>query len=144
MQSAPGRCAVRQAANEDEKRTLDEYLDRQHLGDVVEYSPGKDHELDAQLCSGRFERVIFAGLDALLIAIWKGGAHLDQWAEAGVRIELAVPLGDDPWTLIDRVYDSLTRWRDRQRRRQIIAATILSALALLAMCVLFFLVLPDR
>jgi hypothetical protein len=143
---APHRgCAVRLATNDEEQRALDDYLDRHGPAHVVEFAAKDDDDLDAELCAGRFDRVVFADLNALLSAIWKDHAHVDRWVDAGVSIELATPPPGDSsaWQAgVLHMFASLTRWRRQQRRRQIIAAVILSALALVALAVLFYLVSP--
>ena len=140
--------AVRTAADKREREAIDGWL-AGHAGvEIVEFAPKDDDDLDDALCGGRFDRVLFADLEALLATIWKGHARVDIWDAAGVRIELAqAPSAsdgagdgkDDPsWRVfVSRTYASLTLWRRRQRRRQITAAAILSALALAAMWVLF-------
>jgi hypothetical protein len=141
----PASWAVRSAANDDEARALDRYFNSHRPTGVVYFAPKDADALDDDLCAGRFQRVVFARLDALLTAIWTGHAHLDQWIAAGVQIELADPPSDanPAWLeFVTTACDSLTRWRQKQRRRQIIAAIILSSLALAALAVLFLLVPP--
>jgi hypothetical protein len=108
----------------------------------------KDDGLDGEVCSGRFERVVFADLDALLTAIWDDHVHIDRWLAAGVRLELAEPPADvdgAAWrTLVVQVCASLSRWRIRQRRRRIIAATILSIVTLAALAALLLLGRPAH
>ena len=139
-----GRCAVRKPSNGDEDRILSEFLRRYRASEVVEFAPKDDDDLDVALCSGRFDCVVFANLDAVLSAIWKGHARVDRWVEAGVRIELADLANGDPASsqpFVTAMYESLARWRKGQRRRQVIAAIVLSILALLAIAVLFLSVL---
>ena len=86
---------------------------------------------------------MFADLDALLEMLWKNHADIGRWAAAGVRVELAEPrtedlLSDHP--LVKTAYTSLARWRARERRRKVIAGLIFSALALLALAILFYFV----
>jgi hypothetical protein len=141
----PANCAVRSAANDDEARALEGYFDSHPSTGVVHFAPKDADALDDDLCAGRFQRVVFVRLDALLSAIWTGHAHLDRWIAAGVQIELADPPSDaEPSWLefIKAMYDSLARWRQKQRRRQIFAAIILSCLALAALAVLFLLAPP--
>lgn len=141
------RCAVRLAGDGESNRALADRLLRQGLSGAVRFASKDDDELDAQLCAGRFDRVVFPDLDALLEAVWNHHAHLDRWAAAGVRIDLAVPPGGEAsdWrALIGSVYESLARHRRRLRRRQIAAALVLSVLALLAVAVLLWLIPPAR
>jgi len=130
-------CAFRQASDKAEQRLLTAYFERHGVTGAVEFARIDDDRLDAALCAGQYERVIFANLDALLEAIWKGYARPDRWVKAEVRIEFAD--GTDPDRTRDFVlgmYDSLSRWRQANRRRQIVAAAILSAIALAAMMLL--------
>ena len=129
--------AFRQASDEAEQRLLTAYFEQQSLTDAVQFARIDDDRLDAALCAGQYERAIFASLDALLESIWKGYAHPDRWVEAGVRIEFADGTDSDrARDVVLGMYDSLSRWRQANRRRQIVAATILSAIALAAMMVL--------
>ncbi len=143
--ASPASWAVRSAANDGEARALARVFDSHPSSGVVYFAPKDDDALDDDLCAGRFQRVVFARLDALLSAIWTGHAHFDQWIAAGVQIELADPPSDanPSWLeFVTATYDSLARWRQKQRRRQITAAIILSCLALAALAVLFLLALP--
>lgn len=140
------RCAVRLAAGEDGNHALLNYLEREGLSDAARYAPKDDDELDVALCAGRFDRVVFADLDSLCAAVWKDHAHLDRWSAADVRIDLAVPppAAADWRDICTEVFGSLARHRRRRRRVQIIAAVILSALALLAVAVLLWVIPPAR
>ena len=146
-QASRGGWAVRSASNDEEERVLAAYLAQRDVPLVVEFAPKDDDTLNAELCAGRYERVVFAGLDALLTTVWKEHAQVDRWMAAGVRIELAAPPNDDhsDWqSYVTSMCDSLARWRRQQRRRQVITAVVLSALALIAMAVLFFVVPPGK
>lgn len=147
IQPPSATCAVRQPTTEQERRDLAAYLEAEHLTDVVKFSATDDDDLDEALCAGRFERVVFAGLDALLTGIWNDHAQIDQWLARGVRIDLAAgPAADPaaPQAFVMAAYDSFTKWRRQQRRYQVAAAAVLSVLGLAAMAVLFFLVPVAR
>ena len=134
------RCAVRLPAQAAEKAALDAYL-RAHEGwQTTTFAPKDDDELNIALAEGQFETVLFASLPNLLECVWKGHAEPDRWASAGVRIELATPPDSaETWrTHFQAVYASLAEWRRQERRRQIIAACILSATALIAVGVFLF------
>lgn len=113
---------------------------------ATKFLPKDDDELNAGLCAGRFARVVFGSLDSLFEMIWKEQADLEQWRTAGVEIELASPPeGGTQWRpLAANVYKSYSDWRSAQRRRQIVAAIILSAAALMAMAVLFSFIPPAK
>lgn len=99
------------------------------------------------LAAGRYKRAAFANLNALLEAIWKGEAQLDEWKSAGVEIILACPPTSDADVWRNMVMDtflSLKKWRTAKRRRQIVAGAILSVIALAAMAVLLSFVPPVR
>ncbi len=117
-------CAVRSAANDDEARALNRYFNSHPSTGVVYFAPKDADALDDDLCAGRFQRVVFARLDALLTAIWTGHAHLDRWIAAGVQIELADPPSE-----------AIPSWLE------FVTATYAS-LALAALAVLFLLAPP--
>jgi hypothetical protein len=141
------RCAARVSHDASQSAALDAYLARTGSAGAERFLPKDDDDLNHALCERRFDRVVFADLDALLEAIWKGEAELDRWNEAGIQIDLVCPptRDEDAWRPFASItYDSLVRWRKAQRRRQIVAGTILSAIALAAMAVLFCLIPPAR
>jgi hypothetical protein len=145
QQAGPIVCVVRASNDVGEARALAAYLGRDHRHIIVERS-AKDDDLDGEVCAGRFERVVFADLDALLTAMWDGHVHLDRWCQAGVRLELTSPppnMDHDHWrAIVAQTSASLARWRKEQRRRRIIAGTILSVLALAALAALLFVAQP--
>jgi hypothetical protein len=132
-------CAVRLAVDTAGRDALRTYLDRQGLSQVVEYMPKDDDELNASLCEGRFRRIVFADLDAVLSMLWKNHGDLDRWLIAGVRIELAEPPEEcaGAWLpALIRMHRSLTDWRRSERRRKTLSGLVLSFLALLAAALL--------
>lgn len=139
------RCAVRTGSGPSEARALDEILHRHAAWQVVRFAAKDEDELNAELCAGRFEIVVFATLDALLNAIWKGDADIAGWRAAGVRIELATPApgGGDWLAFVAATHRSLEIWRARQRRNQVIAASLLSVLALVAAAAILLWAAPS-
>jgi hypothetical protein len=113
-------------------------LAARHPRHVVDFAAKDDDALNAELCAGEFTGVVFANLDALLTTIWKGQGQPDRWTAAGVRIELAEPPRENErWqSFLPEMYRSLAQWRRRQTRRKIVAASLLSLLALLALAIL--------
>jgi hypothetical protein len=109
---------------------------------AVEFLPKDDDELNQLACAGRFHTIIYASLNDLLNAIWKGDADWSAWRRANIQIDLAeVPeLAAADWRhFVDEMYGSLEEWRKADRRRTIIAAVVLSILALVATaCLLWF------
>jgi hypothetical protein len=144
--SPAGRTAVRLPDSPAQRPALNRFIEASGLTDCVEFLPKDDDELNALACDGRFHRIVFANLDDLLTAVWKGDADWRSWRAAGVRIELAdVPphLAHDWLVFVDRMYANLDAWRRQARRRQIVAALILSVLALVAAAVLLFSANPN-
>jgi len=123
------------------RRRLTEYLARQQPADRAEFAPKDDDELNAALITGRFRRVVFADVDAVLSMLWKGHADLDRWIASGVRIELAqsLPGCEEHWLpCLHRVSGNLAHWRRIERRRKTLAAALLSLLALLSAAAVLF------
>ena len=141
----PERSAVRRATDPREAEALSRYLVQHGVTNAVEFSEIDDDELDEALCAGDFQRVVFINLDALLTGVWQGHGRIDRWRAAGVEIEIAEPPGLDSSVtqgILLEMARSLGKWRQRQRRRQIIAAVVLSAVALICLAALFLLVPP--
>lgn len=142
----PKGMAVRRGENPTESAVLASYIESAGASEARFFSPEDCADFNDALCSGRFDRAIFVDLGALLTAIWSGHAKIDRWKAGGVTIELANPPegGAGSWReYVDATYDSYTRWCRGQRRNQIVAACVLSALALAAVIVLFTLI-PSR
>ena len=139
------RCAVRGPENDSERAALKTCLEANAPTETIHFLPKDDDDLDAELCAGHFDRVIFPSFDALLSAIWEGDARIDRWKTLGVQIQIADSDGTDPQHQLDAIqpiYASLKRWRAKRRRRQIIASLILSTIALIATAILLFLIPP--
>lgn len=137
------RCAVRRPECPEAEQIVREFLAQNGAWQAKHFLPKDDDEMNTAMMAGEFDRAVFANLDELLEAIWKGEAQVDAWEASGARIELArPPLADDAqWrSMLGEMYLSLRKWRKLQRRRQIIAAIILSCLALASMAVLFLLI----
>lgn len=101
--------------------------------------------MNAAIIAGDFHRVVFTDLDHLLVTIWKGETQWDRWRSSGVEVILVNPPDTADWpSVVDAAYASLNAWRSVRRRRQTIAAVILSVIALAAMFVLFYWVPPPR
>lgn len=141
----PDRVAVRRTTDPREAEALARYLAQHGVVNPVEFSEIDDDGLDETLCAGDFQRAVFFNLDALLTGVWKGHGRIDRWQAAGVEIEFAEPPGIDPSAtqgILLEMVASLATWRQRQRRRQIIAAVVLSAVALICLALLFLFVPP--
>jgi hypothetical protein len=142
------RCAVRAASDAHERQALAACAARVGHSAATEFAPRDDEELDEALCAGRFRQVIFADLDALLTMVWKSQARVERWIDAGVRIELAQPpdaAAEGAWLpVVLATCQSLGRWRRAQRLRKLVAAVVLSVLALAAAAVLLLLIPPAR
>src|SRR5262245_46999116 len=126
------------------RSAIDEFLASTGLRDTVEFLPKDDDELDTQARAGRFETIVYATLDDLLTAIWKGDADWGAWRQAGIRVVAADQADAGDWRdFVDLLWTSLARWRKSERRRQIIAGVILSALALGAAAILLWSARPG-
>jgi hypothetical protein len=135
--------ALREPETPEQRRIVDEYVARHQQPQLVRFAPYNDDRLDAQARAGRFERVVFANLDALLTPVWKGYLHLDAWLEENVTIDLIdSPLPPDQLReLLAQLAASHKRFQREHRRRQTIAAAILSVMALIAMAAMLW-ILP--
>lgn len=139
-------CAVRMSNDAHKNAALDAHLAGIGVAEAARFRPKDDDDLNQALCAGRYKRVVFLDIDALFEAVWKDLADLDRWEQAGVRIELvSAPVGDgESWRkTVAAVHAGLIRWRRADRRRQIVVAVILSALALAAVGALLWLVPPP-
>ena len=141
------RYAVRAGENEAETRAIAAFLEARGREDVTHYLPKDDDDLTRDLCAGKYDVVVFAGLDALMAMTWKGEAEMERWREVGVEItfaESAVVERMDAADVMHRVGSSLEAWRQGRRRRQTVAAVLLSVIALVAAGVLMFLIPPAK
>jgi len=139
------RCAVRSGETETERRAIDAHLADRGVSHATHFLPKDDDDLADALAEERFDCVVFADFDALLSMIWKGDAEMQRWQTLGIRVELATAPDGEPesWqTLTRQMSISLDRWRARHRRRQVIAALVLSLIALLAVAALLYVIPP--
>ncbi len=139
------RCAVRSGETEAERRAIDAHLAERGLSDATRFLPKDDDDLADALREKQFDCVVFADFEALLSMIWKGEAEMGRWHTLGVRVELATALEGDggDWPALARQMSaSLDRWRARQHKRQVIAALILSVIALIAVAALLYVIPP--
>lgn len=137
--------AVRVPDDAANRQKITAYLQFQGLDSAKRFAEKDDDELNAAILAGDYKQVIFANLDELLITIWKGETQWDRWRSSGIEVILVNPPDAADWlSVVDAAYASLHGWRSIRRRRQIIAAVILSIIALAAMFVLFYWVPPPR
>ncbi len=132
--------AMRTGRDSAEDGALSAYLADRGVTQVARFAPKDDEDLDDALCAGRYRRVLFANWDALTEALCKGCGRLDRWQAAGVRIALAEPPTEDAAAAFPpllEVQRGLDRWRAAQRHAKIVAAAILTAVALAVLSVLF-------
>jgi hypothetical protein len=143
---SPSALAIRLPARESEHSALAAFVGPVAWETAAKFLPKDDDELNAKLSAGAYTRVIFENLDSLYEMIWKEQADLDRWRSVGVEIDLASPPeGGTQWRpLVSDLSHCYLNWRSAQRKRQIVAAIILSATALLAMAVLFFMIPSVR
>ena len=137
---------MREPETPEQRQLIAGYLELVDTTRLVRFTPYHDDRLDAQVRAGRFARVVFADLDALLAAVWKGHVHLDAWLESDVTIELIDPSisAQSLRDTIAQVYASFTRFQDQHRRRRVIAAIILSVLVLAGMAAMIWIIPVSR
>lgn len=139
------RVAARLPDDAAKRQAITAYLQSNGLDTAKRFAEKDDDELNAAVVSGEFERVIFTDLNDLLVTIWKGETQWDCWRSSGIEVILVNPPRAADWLIVaDETYASLNTWRSVRRRRQTIAAVILSIVALAAMAVLFYLLPPPR
>lgn len=141
------RCAARRAADPESDRRLRADLEVRRDWSTEYFLPKDDDEMNTALADGRFRHAAFLNFDALWEAVWKGEADLDAWEAAGVEIHLVEPpvANRDAWLdFVRQTYHSFKKWRTANRRRQVVAAVVLSVLALAAMAVLLSITPPVR
>jgi hypothetical protein len=136
--------AVRRGQEKAGDGRLKEYLAAHPEWTVTSFEPKDDDELNEKLCAAAFSKVVFLDLDAVLQMLWKGHADLGAWASVGVGIEICSLPGGDWRETLRQVHASIEAWRRIQRRRQIVAASILSAIILAAIAMLFALLGPAK
>lgn len=132
--------AMRAGRDSAEDGVLSAFLAERGATQVARFAPKDDEDLNDALCTGRHDRVVFANWDALAEALCKGCGRLDRWQAAGVRVAIAEPPTEDAVAAFPpllEVQQGLDRWRAAQRRAKIVAAAILTAVALAALAVLF-------
>jgi hypothetical protein len=135
------RCAACLPSSEADRRDFERYLRENHLADAVRFLSKDRDDLDAQVTARDFDRVVFFDLQNLLTMMWDHEPKIDEWGASGVRIELVRPEinnSTDWLTLANIVHGSLGRWRKRHRRRRVIAAALLSLIALAAIATLLW------
>lgn len=138
-ESNPG-VAARLPSRESEVRPFKDRVQVLIGSPVAFFAPKDNDDLDRQLADGRFRRVVFAHFDDLLEMIWDEDADFSAWRARGVHIEFLEngALDEDRAGMLLEICASLNRWRNVRRRRRIMAATILSFLAILALAILFY------
>ncbi len=147
--SAPSknRVAVRLAADLDRSANLERHLAGMAADEIVRFDPKDADEMNDALNAGRFDRAVFERMEDLLDAIWDERADIARWRRWGVRIDFVSPPCADSHEcqqIVDLVSTGFCEWRRRRLRRQVIVACVLSALAVLAIGVLFQLIPPAR
>ena len=109
------------------------------------FAPKDDDELNDRLCRGEFATVVFAEPEDAMRMIWSGHGSVSRWNAGGkaVAVEICFALAEStngvPWPdVLQRVEQSFTQWEAGRRQRQVIAGSILTAIALIAMAVLLW------
>ncbi|MBI5765550.1 MAG: hypothetical protein HZA51_18730 [Planctomycetes bacterium] len=125
------RVAVRSvSARADVERALTE----RGASNIQWFEAKDDDELNHLALQGKFDCIVYEKLDLMLTAIWKGDVDWQQWKQRGIRVEIAEQCGPPDWqSMIESVEGSYRTWRRGERRRQIIAAILLSIAGLIAL-----------
>jgi hypothetical protein len=99
----------------------------------VRWYPRRDLDvLDAAVREDHVRCVVFKDVNDLLEEVWEGEVEIDRWLAKGVRVEFAEGLGADATAQADTVIRAWRRWNGRRCRRHVVAAMVLSLLALAA------------
>lgn len=139
-QTEPERLAVLTACSEAGRHAIDESLAKLGGRAAQHFTSTDCDKLNDAVCGGEFNCVLFADMETLLTGIWEGDIHLQTWLQRGIRIEFAdTAFGDScsSQAALGAFYRSVAKWRADQRRRKLIAASILSLAALLCLAVFF-------
>lgn len=119
---------------------LRDYLQAAGLSEARWYAPRDVDELDAAVRAGAVRQVVFPALADLLEPIWNREIDFEAWLAAGTAIRFAHPPANDPAAYAGALHASWQRWERARRRRQTVAAVVLSLLALAAAFVLVWIV----
>jgi len=129
-EEAESKCAVRLPGRSFDLGPVDVYLRANGISDARRFAAKDDDELNDAVCAGDIRRVVFTGVEELLEAIWIGHVRYSRWMELGVQVDVVHPPqgGWKEWAMVTA--GSFERYRRGLRVRQIVAATVLSLLAL--------------
>jgi hypothetical protein len=108
------------------------YLRSQGIEDARWYPPRDIDDVDMLIRRGTTDHVILHSWQTLLVGLWDQRIAFDQWTRAGVRVETLEPTPGDTGSLTTHVLATWSAWQQRRQRRQIIAGSLLSILALAA------------
>lgn len=140
---SPNKVAVRQPANESYAEKIQTYLRSRGWTAVERYLPKDDDELNDRLCRGQFAAVVFAVPEDVMDMIWSGHGAVSRWHAGAGPVEMCfaaeTSAGNDWPIVLRRTEASFSAWETGRRRRQVIAGSILSAIALVAMGLLLWL-----
>ena len=123
---------------------LTRHMDGQQGCQFLTFAAKDDDELNEALCAGQFCEVVYGDADSLLEALWKGHANYSRWKQAGVEVRILRKADGDLLKVMPEIHGSIERWRVKNRRRQVVAAVILSGITLAGMSALFALLGPAR
>ena len=116
--------------------TMRAWLDAHDVVAEHWFDPLDLDDLDQAVREGRFQRVVFKDLAALLDGIWDGEITFENWLRAGVRLEFVESPDGASESTINAVFASWQRWNRRHRRRQVVAGVVISAIVLVTAFVL--------
>lgn len=138
-----GGVAVRLPAGGAHCDKLEQYLASRAWSSAKRFLPKDDDELNDRLCRGEFGAVVFATPEDAMSMIWSGHGSISLWQVGGEPVAVHFAIGDSdngaPWVQhLIRMERAFTAWETARRRRQVVAGTILTAIALLGMALLLF------
>lgn len=125
------RIAVRIETN---RAAIESALAERGASAVQWFEAKDDDELNQLVLQGRFDCIVYEKLELLFTAIWKSDVDWPLWKQRGVHVEfLDKPDSFDWLSVISTIEGNYRSWRCRERRRQIIAAILLSIAGLIAL-----------
>ena len=106
------------------------WLDAHDVAAGSWFDPLDLDDLDQAVREGRFQRVVFTDLAALLDGIWDGEITFDRWLAAGVGLDFVELPDAASESTVKTVFESWQRWNRRHRRRRVVAGVVISVIVL--------------
>jgi len=128
--------AQRKGLPNDAVAQVSERPDRKGADHAEWYSAFDLDQVDRAVRDGRVRRVTFDSLDQFLAGLWNGEIDAAAWLAAEVQVGFDEPATVEQSALSRAVLTSWSAASRNNRRRQVIAGLILSAIAIAAAFVL--------